>query len=337
MKQEVKSERTDNMATIRDVAKKANVGVGTVSRALNGSGYVAADKKEIIFAAAAELEYEVPKKPVKEAAFAEHIAGVIVPDVSMPFYGAFVKYVDIELANLGYKTMIYNSLGIQGRVTDAIDLAEKGILKGLIINADVTDEELKRLERLPVVSFERLLGKKIPFVSSEHKQGGRKAAEILYRNRCMNVLIITAKHLTKVYGDCRIDECRQVLKEKGVKVTVVEYPVSNVTAHVVEQVVKQYMDIYHDVDGIFSEDVAAYACLQNARRLNIEVPRDLKIVGYDGNDLSKLSQPKITTIRQDVGKIASTCITVMMERIVGNKVEKEYFVPVMVEKGGTTK
>ena len=325
------------MATIRDVAKKANVGVGTVSRALSGNGYVAADKKEIIFAVAAELEYEVPKKTVQKTVFEERIVGVIVPDVSMPFYGAFVKYIDIELANLGYKTMIYNSLGIQGRVTEAIDLAEKGILKGLIINADVTAEELKRLERLPVVSFERLLGKKIPFISSEHKQGGRKAAEIFYRNRCMNVLIITAKHLTKVYGDCRIYECRQILKEKGVKVTVVEYPVSNVTVHVVEQVVKQYMDLYHDVDGIFTEDVAAYACLQNARRLNIEVPRDLKIVGYDGNDLLKLSQPKITTIRQDVGKIASTCIAVMMERIVGNKVEKEYFVPIMVEKGGTTK
>lgn len=325
------------MATIRDVAKRANVGVGTVSRALSGSGYVAADKKEIIFAAAAELKYEVPKKTVRETVFTERIVGVIVPDVSMPFYGAFVKYVDIELANLGYKTMIYNSLGIQGRVSDAIDLVDTGILKGLIINADVTDEERKRLERIPVVSFERLLGNKIPFISSEHKQGGRKAAEILYRNRCMNVLIITAKHLTKVYGDYRIDECRQVLVKKGVKVTVVEYPVSNVTIHVMEQVVKQYMDIYHDVDGIFSEDMVAYACLQNARRLKIEVPRDLKIVGYDGNDLLKISYPKVTTIRQDVGKIASTCIAVLLERMVGNKVEKEYFVPVMVEKGGTTK
>lgn len=325
------------MATIRDVAKKANVGIGTVSRALSGTGYVAADKKETIFAAAAELSYEVPKKSVPKTFFSEHVIGVIVPDVSMPFYGTFVKYVDIELANLGYKTMIYNSLGIQGRVSDAIDLAEKGILKGLIINADVTDEELKRLEKLPVVSFERLLGKNIPLIASEHKEGGRKAGEILYRNRCMNVLIITAKHLTRVYGDCRIDECRQVLKEKGVKVTVVEYPVSNVTIHIVEQIVKQYMDIYHDVDGIFSEDVVAYACLQNAKRLKIDVPRNLKIVGYDGNDLLKLSQPKVTTIRQDVGQIASTCIAVLRDRIAGNRVEKEYFVPVMVEKGGTTK
>lgn len=47
--------------------------------------------------------------------------------------------------------------------------------------------------------------------------------------------------------------------------------------------------MYHDVDGIFSEDIIAYACLQNAKRFNIDVPRDLKIIGYDGNDILKLS------------------------------------------------
>ena len=64
------------------------------------------------------------------------------------------------------------------------------------------------------------------------------------------------------------------------------------------------MDIYHNVDGIISEDIAAYACLQNAKRWNIDVPRNLKIVGYDGNEVLQLSYPKVTTIRQNVGKIA---------------------------------
>lgn len=336
MKENTYCGRIGSMATIRDVAKRANVGVGTVSRALNGTGYVAADKREAIFAAASELEYEISRKKVQETIFTEQIIGVVVPDVSLPFYGAFVKYIDIELANKGYTTMIYNSLGIQGRVVDAIELAEKGILKGLIVNADVTDEELKRLERLPTVSFERLLGKKIPLVSSEHKEGGRKAGEILYKSRCMNVLIITAKHLTKVYGDYRIDECKKFLTERGVRTTVVEYPVSNVTIHIARQVAEQYMEMYHDADGIFSEDIIAYACLQNAKRFNIDVPRDLKIIGYDGNDILKLSYPKVTTVRQDVGKIARTCIEVVQERIAGNRVENEYFIPVIIEKGGTT-
>jgi len=77
---------------------------------------------------------------------------------------------------------------------------------------------------------------KIPLVSSEHREGGRKAAEILYKNRFMNVLIITAKHLTWVYGDYRINECKKFLMEKSVKVTVVEYSVSNVTIHIARQV-----------------------------------------------------------------------------------------------------
>ena len=63
-----------------------------------------------------------------------------------------------------------------------------------------------------------------------------KAAEILYKNRFMNVLIITAKHLTWVYGDYRINECKKFLMEKSVKVTVVEYSVSNVTIHIARQV-----------------------------------------------------------------------------------------------------
>ena len=45
------------------------------------------------------------------------------------------------------------------------------------------------------------------------------------------------------------------------------------------------MDIYHNVDGIISEDIVAYACLQNAKRWNIDVSRNLKIVGYDGNEV----------------------------------------------------
>lgn len=64
------------------------------------------------------------------------------------------------------------------------------------------------------------------------------------------------------------------------------------------------MDIYHNVDGIISEDIVAYACLQNAKRWNIDVPRNLKIVGYDGNEVLQLSYPKVTTIRQNVGKTA---------------------------------
>lgn len=325
------------MATIRDVAKKANVGIGTVSRALNDTGYVTESKRELIFAAAKELGYIIPEKRTKSTAYQEKIIGVVIPDVSLPFYGNFVKYVDIELAKAGYKTMMYSTLGVQGRVADAIDLAERGIIQGIIINSDVTAAELKRLEKLPVVSFERLLGKKIPFVTSEHRTGGQLVGKLLYENRCRNVLIITASHQTRVYADYRIEECKNYLEERGVKVTVAEYPASNVTILIAKDITEKYMELYHEADGIFSDDIVAYCCLQRARETGIPVPRELKIVGYDGNDILSLSIPTITTVKQDVTQIARTCVELIQQRIAGEAVKNEYLVPVKVEKGGTTR
>ena len=325
-----------DMATIRDVAKKANAGLGTVSRALNGTGYVSAETRKRIMEAAVELGYDMPVRKIKKQKDKEKIVGVLIPDVSLPFYGSFVKYVDIELANAGYKTMIYNTLGVQGRVSEAIELAEKGIIQGIIINADVTDEELRRLQKIPAVSFERLLGGKIPFVTSEHRSGGRRAGEIFYQNRCMIVLIITARHMTKVYADYRIEECRNYLEKRGVKVTVAEFAASNISGVTGKEIARQYMELYHNMDGIFSDDTVAYCCLQYARQMEINVPRDLKIVGYDGDDIFKLSIPRLTTIRQDVNRIAEVCVELIQKRISGERLEKEYYIPVKVEKGGTT-
>ena len=325
------------MATIRDVAKKANVGIGTVSRALNDTGYVAESKRKLIFAAAEELGYTIPEKGVKSDTYREKIIGVVIPDVSLPFYGNFVKYIDIELAKAGYRTMIYNTLGIQGRVADVIDLAERGIIQGIIINSDVNIAELKRLEKLPVVSFERLLGRKIPFVASEHRAGGQLVGQTLYENRCRNVLIITACHQTGVYADYRIEECRKYLEEHSVRVTVAEYPASNISILIAKDIAEKYMELYHDVDGIFSDDIVAYCCLQKARETGISVPEDLKIIGYDGNDIMSLSTPTITTVRQNVTRIAQICVELIQHRIAKEEMKSEYFVPVKFKKGGTTK
>lgn len=324
-----------NMATMRDVAKKANVGLGTVSRAISGDGYVAEEKKELIFKAAEELGYQISNYPKKKK-ITEKIIGILVPDVSLPFYGKIVKFLDIELANHGYKTMLYNTLGVQGRVSEVIDLVENGVLQGIIINADASQEEIKRLEKLPVIGFEKLLGKRISMVSSEHKEGGRIVGQLLEKNGCKNVLIITAKHLVGVYGDYRIDECREYLESKGIHVTVAEYPASNISISSVSEIAKQYMDLYHNADGIFSDDIVAYSCLQHAKQGGKNIPEDLKIVGYDGNELLQLSIPRLTTIKQDIPLLARTCVELLQRKLDGERLEEEYFIPVILEKGGTT-
>lgn len=80
------------MATIKDVAKAAGVGTGTVSRALSGKGYVDSEKKKQIIKIAEQLEYDPSallkrknNKKVKSG-----LIGVVLPNSSQPFFGSFL-------------------------------------------------------------------------------------------------------------------------------------------------------------------------------------------------------------------------------------------------------
>ena len=74
------------MASIRDVAKKAGVGVGTVSRALNGTGYVAEDTRAKILAIAEKLDYQPNELARNLFRNRTGIIGIVVPDMENPFF-----------------------------------------------------------------------------------------------------------------------------------------------------------------------------------------------------------------------------------------------------------
>ena len=322
------------MATIRDIAKAAGVSVGTASRAITGNGYVSEEARAQVLAVAEQLGYQ-PREHTRAPRRSQTI-GIVLPDITFPFYGNFLKYADVELAQRGYRTVVCNTLGIQNRVGAMLDLLESGELAGLILNADVTDAEIARLEKLPVVSFERVLSPKIPVVASDHLLGGQLAASELLRCGCKNVLILTVKHNNSLLGDLRISECCRALEAEGVKVTVGETPGSLLAIRMLKELANEYMRLYSGIDGIFTDDVMAYCCVQAAAAHGIKVPSQLKIVGYDGNELIRISTPPITTIEQNIPLLTRTGIDLLMKKIDGEKTEQQVTVPVSFLKGGTT-
>lgn len=335
MNKQYKRNEEVGMTNIREVAKKAGVGISTVSRALNETGYVEQAKKERIKQIASEMGYMPKQRRKTQGQDKSDIVGVILPDLSFPFYGTFLKFVEIELYNLGYKTMICNVVGIRERVSEMIDLVDKKELAGLIINADVLPDEMERLRKMPAVSFERILDGQIPMVASDHETGGKMAAKILWANGCKNVLIFGFKYDTKTHAEMRIEQCRKTLEQLGVQVNTVQANTSMLSYSYAEEIISQYLDIYSKVDGIFTSDVEAYCYLVQAKKRGINVPRDLKIVGYDGTDLTKMISPKITTIVQDAPLLARTCVQVLLRKIERESTQDKYLVPIKIQKGET--
>lgn len=322
------------MATIRDIAREAGVSVGTASRAITGNGYVSDETRLLVLETAKKLRY-TPKEKNKNTK-STHCVGVVLPDISFPFYGAFLKYVEVELARHGYKTVVCNALGVQGRVSEMLELLEKQELDGLILNADVTIEEIARMERLPVVSFERLLGSRLPMVSSDHRQGGQLAAQELFSCGCRNVLLLTVKHGNRLFGDFRTQECQRILQEHGVRVTVAELSGAVMSYKIIKEQISEYLKLYSRTDGVFTDDVMAYCCLAEAAAQGIRIPEQMKIVGYDGNELTQITSPQITTVVQNVPQLTRHCVDLVLRRMAGERTAEEIIVPVEFKKGGTT-
>ena len=94
------------MATLKDVAKLANVDVSTVSRALNNTSYVHPDTKERIYAAAKELGYHpnVMAQALRQGK--RHTIGVVVPRLHMAIFSEILQGIEQQAGELGYGTLI---------------------------------------------------------------------------------------------------------------------------------------------------------------------------------------------------------------------------------------
>lgn len=119
------------MASIKDVAKKAGVGVGTVSRMINESGYVAKATREKIQKAMEELDFTPNELARNLYRKKTGIVAVLVPSVSNPFFSEFVDYVEMELYKYNYKTMLCNTVREKNLELEYLDMLNRHIVDGV--------------------------------------------------------------------------------------------------------------------------------------------------------------------------------------------------------------
>ena len=163
------------MASIREVAQEAGVGVGTVSRALNGSGYVSPETRKKIEKAAKKLN--TPNELARNLYHNKTgIIGIIVPDLEHPFFSSLVKYIEMELYEQGYKTMICNTVGISRREQEYLDMLERNMADGIITASHGLEVSAYMKQAKPIVSIDRDLGPRIPLIGCDHGKGGRAHA-----------------------------------------------------------------------------------------------------------------------------------------------------------------
>lgn len=324
------------MASIREVARLAQVAPSTVSRALNGSGYVAEETKEKIKEAVDELDY-VPNQWIRNLYQQKTgIIGVMTPEIIHPYFSSLWSFLELELHKYGYNMMLCNTSGKKEIEREYLDTLERNLFDGMIVGAAfLSDKYYKKIEK-PILSLDRIISG-IPLVTSNHFQGGEIAAEKLLERGCKKVLnLIDPGAKTVASSKCR-EAFIKKMNECGVRVVtedfkwqdVVDYPRSIIRT-------REILNTHPGLDGIMANDLCASAFMKSAREIGLLVPEDLKIIAYDGTYITDFNYRTITAIQQDTSLLAKKAVQVLIKLINKQHLETmEIYVPVRYKDGDT--
>lgn len=326
------------MPTINDVAKQAGVGIATVSRVINRSGYVKEETRIKVEHVIKEMGYkpnEIARSMTKQK---NGIVAFVIPTTKHLFFAELVHHVEEELFKYGYKVLLCNSTKKLEKELTYLEMLQNNRVDAMILltNSDIEGYFKKDM---PLVSFDRIF-EDFPFVASDNYQGGVLAATHLIERGCKQLMFIgddaqgrTAKIVTEV-SKRRSGFIDQAKKLGYNNVIDIEYPLDDYIS--IPKEIHEKIHQYPEVDGIFCiSDSVASKVISNLIARGKKVPEDVKVIGFDGGRSFINLGMTMTSISQNP-KALAVAIKDMIEAYYKKEKRQSKILPVSLAIGETT-
>ena len=293
----------DITTTIRDVAKRANVGVGTVSRVLNNNPAVSEATREKVLTAIEELAY-TPNPIARQLSIGRTLTiGIILPYLTLPSYIERLRGVQNFMADSEYDLMIFSIDNLAQRNAYFQNLSRKSRVDGmLIVSLPPDDEEAAYFtkSRIPTV----LIDAEHPAlccIVADDIEGGRIATSHLIEIGHTKIAFVS-HYLTSPFHPSmkrRYQGYREALNNAGIPYTPVYLKEGDRNRESAREMAKELLQLDEPPTAIFaSSDTHAIGVLDAAHEIGIKVPEELSVIGYD--NIRDSSYNDLTTIDQNL-------------------------------------
>lgn len=322
------------MANIKDVAKRANVSVATVSRVINNKGYVNDHTRSLVEHAIKELNY-VPNE-VARALFrkSSKIIGIMLYDLKNEFFNEMISRMEEIIFKHGYKTMICTIGDDPERERNYLQMFLTNKIAGLIICSDISPAGINQLPDIPIVALERIVKDSIPSIDCDNVMGGELAARKLAALGCKYILQFTGPlHLT--FSDERSNGFLSVLSDfPHINTHNLELEFNTFT----ETEISDFLRKHPEVDGIFAaSDRIAASILKCLKKIKKNVPEDVKVIGFDNVSIANVTDPPLSTIAQPVHDMSELATHTLFKLINDEEIDElHHIIPVeLIEREST--
>ncbi|MEO7359729.1 MAG: LacI family DNA-binding transcriptional regulator [Gemmatimonadaceae bacterium] len=331
--------RTNRRPTIVDVAASAGVSKSLVSLVLRGASTVSEERRRLVLAAAAELGYRpngVARSLVQRRS---NLFGILLSDLHNPFFADVIDGVQTAAFENGYNTII--------SVVDHRILAERRALDTLL---DLRIDGLILANPTPEINAVTMASKEVPVVVIARRKRRMNSVDSV-NNDDPTGAALAVQHLADL-GHQRIAHidgggsaaaaARKLGYERAMQLRGLEAHIHITPGGCIDDggrhgVAALFASDSHPTAIFVANDLAALGALSALSERGLRVPGDVSVVGYDDTALAAVRQINLTTVDQPRADMGRTAVTLLMERLNGNRDTARHVLmpPTLVVRGTT--
>jgi LacI family transcriptional regulator len=296
--------------TIHDIARRAGVSPSTVSRVLNQTTPVRAEKRRAVLEAIEALKYRPNIVAQGLARGRSRAVGVLVQNISSPFYGQILSGVEEGLVGTGYYPIFASGAGEEQTAQALQLLNDNRIGSMIVVGGQMLDSDIVEMSKhVPVVVIGRAIaGMEEHCLHVENLEGGRLATRHLIDLGHRHIVHLLGVH-GHVHAMDRHEGYLRALADGGIDVE----PALIVHGDFEEESglrgVENLLRKGARFTAVFSgNDQMAYGAILALYRRGLRVPEDVSVVGFDDLPHSAFTTPPLTTMKQPTSRMGKAAV-----------------------------
>jgi LacI family transcriptional regulator len=307
--------------TVVDVASRAGVGVGTVSRVINHGEAVRQRTRDAVWRAIADLGFRPNSVARSMRTRVTRTIGFIIPDISNPVFSLIAREAEHVLQGENYMLNVANSGdNVEREVRLIRAFAERQCDAIIFVTNSESDTRLLhalRTSGLPVLALDRDIQLKIDRVMIDHARGMQLATDYLLELGHKRIALINVSE-NVAPGRERSRGFREAHSRRGAKVDEALVRSGRFDQEFGAAQVASLLDLARPPTAVIAAgNQILVGVLQTLQQRSMRFPQDISVIGCDDTPVAQVASPPITIVDRDLAKIGRTAARIILDRLQG--------------------